>query len=148
MAIQILELNYSEKEIFLAGINQNGGRFAKLLWKELEAKREGFATLLKIKLDPAKPLNDEPSVDVDPSKLKNKVIILVDDVANTGRTLHFALKPFMGIIPKKIQVAVLLDRTHKMFPIQADFVGLALATTWQQNIEVSLKGKKYEVHLD
>lgn len=61
--------------------------------------------------------------------LKDKALIIVDDVANTGRTIFYAFKPILDVLPKKVEVAVLADRTHKSFPIRVDYVGLSLATT-------------------
>jgi pyrimidine operon attenuation protein/uracil phosphoribosyltransferase len=63
----------------------------------------------------------------------------VDDVANTGRTIFYAVQPLLGVIPRKVEVAVLVDRTHKSFPIKADYVGMSLATTMLDNIEVHIR---------
>ncbi|MBP9797345.1 MAG: phosphoribosyltransferase, partial [Chitinophagales bacterium] len=68
--------------------------------------------------------------------VQDKVIVLVDDVSNSGRTLIHAIKPFLELAPHKIQIAVLVERTHKKFPIQPDFVGLSLSTTLQEHITV------------
>ena len=70
--------------------------------------------------------------------------IIVDDVANTGRTIFYAFKPLLEVLPKKVEVAVLINREHKSFPIKVDYQGLSLATTVQENIEVNIKGKKQE----
>ncbi|HRD06713.1 MAG TPA: phosphoribosyltransferase family protein, partial [Saprospiraceae bacterium] len=73
----------------------------------------------------------------------------VDDVANTGRTIFYACKPLMDLLPSKIEVAVLVDRKHKQFPINVDYVGLSLATTLKENISVKILGvDEMEVHLD
>ncbi|MET0243089.1 MAG: phosphoribosyltransferase family protein [Flavitalea sp.] len=72
----------------------------------------------------------------------DKVIILVDDVANSGKTLLYALKPFLEFHPKKIQIVVLVGRTHKSFPIQPDYVGLSLSTTFQEHIFVEVNGER------
>ena len=71
--------------------------------------------------------------------INNKSIIVVDDVANTGRTIFYAFRVYMNALPKKIEVAVLVDRKHKMFPVKVDYVGLSLATTIQENIIASLQ---------
>ena len=106
-------------------------------------------TLCQITLNPAKPVAEEAKVSLSSSELKNKTVIIVDDVANTGRTLFYAFKPFMGILVKKMQVAVLVDRKHKSFPIQVDYVGLSLATTLNDNIDVKIIGvDELEVCLD
>lgn len=139
LAIEIVENNYNEKSISLAGINNNGYGFAKLLVKELKKLTDIHINLVQIKLNPAKPLLDEVSLSVDPQTLHSQTVIVVDDVANTGRTTFFAFKPLMEILPKKIEVAVLVDRKHKSFPIKVDYVGLSLATTLKDNIDVRLK---------
>ncbi|MFZ1579958.1 MAG: phosphoribosyltransferase family protein, partial [Saprospiraceae bacterium] len=63
---------------------------------------------------------------------------IVDDVANTGRTIFYAFKVFMDVLPKKIEIAVLVDRKHKRFPTKVDYVGLSLATTVQEHIKADL----------
>jgi pyrimidine operon attenuation protein/uracil phosphoribosyltransferase len=68
-------------------------------------------------------------------------------VANTGRTVFFALQPIIALNPKKVQVAVLVDRKHKHFPIAADYVGMSLSTTLQEHILVDLQPTKAEAYL-
>ena len=72
-------------------------------------------------------------------QVAGKVVIIVDDVANTGRTIYYAIKPLLDTLPKKVEVAVLVDRKHKSFPIQSDYVGLSLATTLKENIDVQIR---------
>ena len=142
LAYQILEHNYKEKEIILAGINNNGMHFAQLLFDKLQNLSSTKVLLTSIKLNPANPLDTEVTIDMPLKDLKNKVIIIVDDVANTGRTIFYAIKPLLEILPKKVEVAVLIDRKHKSFPILVDYVGLSLATTIQENITVKIKETK------
>jgi pyrimidine operon attenuation protein / uracil phosphoribosyltransferase len=142
LAFEILENNYKEKEIVLAGINNNGTRFAELLREQLEIFGKIKISMTQIKLSPAKPLETEVTIDRPLKELNNKVIIIVDDVANTGRTIFYAFKPLMEVLPKKIEVAVLVDRKHKSFPIKVDYVGLSLATTMEDNIDVQIRGKQ------
>jgi pyrimidine operon attenuation protein/uracil phosphoribosyltransferase len=66
----------------------------------------------------------------------------VDDVANTGKTLYYALKPIMEFAPRKVQAVVLVDRQHKLFPVSADFIGLSLSTTLHEHILVEFDEKK------
>ena len=77
-------------------------------------------------------------IDLSPEALHNQTIIVIDDVANTGRTLFYACKPFLELLPRKIEMAVLVDRKHKSFPVLVDYVGLSLATTLREHIEVDL----------
>lgn len=147
LAIEILEKNTDAKEIILAGINNKGYEFAEYIKKEMILFSEINIILTRIKLNPAAPLTQEVTVELPLAQLDKKTIIVVDDVANTGRTLFFAMKPLMGILPRKIEVAVLVDRMHKSFPIQVDYVGLSLSTTMEENIEVELVGNEWVVEL-
>jgi len=143
LAIEILENNYKEKEIILAGINNNGYSFAELLREVLEEyDPKKKVSLTRINLSPAKPLEEEVTIEKPAKELKNKAIIVVDDVANTGRTIFYAFKPLMNILPKKVEVAVMVDRTHKSFPIKVDYMGMSLATTVEEHIEVRIRGKR------
>lgn len=142
LAIQILENNLQEEEIILAGINNNGLGFAKLLHKELKKITEVTVTLTRIRLSPADPIAHEVVIEMEAEAITDKVIIIVDDVANTGRTIFYAFKPLLDILPKKVEVAVLVDRKHKSFPIEVNYLGLSLATTIQENIRVDIKGRE------
>jgi len=141
IAIEILERNYGEPEIILAGLNKNGLGFAQLLMAELQvvATEKPLLTITSIRLNPANPVEYAPVVDLPTEALRGKSIVIVDDVANTGRTIFYAVQPLLNILPKKVEVAVLVDRQHKSFPIKADYVGLSLATTLLDNIEVSIR---------
>lgn len=141
LAIEILEQNFGEKEIILAGINNNGWGFAKMLEKELIQLTDHKITLTSVNLSPANPLESEVEIGLAPKDLNKKVIIIVDDVANTGRTIFYAIKPLLEVLPKKIQVAVLVDREHKSFPIKVDYVGVSLFTTIQDDIDVQIEGR-------
>jgi len=149
LSFEILENNYNEKLIILAGINKNGMKFAKMLLKELQKISDIEFVLTNISVNPAEPLSAAIAIELAEKTLRNRTIIVIDDVANTGRTIFFALKPLMNTLPKKVEAAVLVDRTHKAFPIKVDYVGLALATTLKEHIKVNLHGKKdTSVHLD
>lgn len=149
IAIEILENNYGETELFLLGINNNGMAFAEMLTNRLKEIAQLSIHLSRIRLNPANPLSNTIELGIDVEQLNGKVVILVDDVSNTGRTLHYATKPLLATLPKKIEVAILVDRTHKMFPIHADYVGLALATTLKENIDVHIREvEEFAVYLN
>ena len=150
IAIEILEHNFEEQEIILAGLNNNGVGFAQLLLAELlPLAPEGMeVTLTRIRLNPANPVEYAPYIEMPADALRNKSIILVDDVANTGRTIFYAVQPLLAVVPRKVEVAVLVDRKHKSFPIKADYVGLSLATTLLENIDVRIREvERMEVNL-
>ena len=149
LAYEILERHYKASELMLAGINNNGFGFAELLENELKQISEIPIKLSRITLNPAKPLDGDIEIDVDADSLKKKVVIIVDDVANTGRTLFYAIEPLLKTLPKTVEMAVLVDRTHKSFPVHPDYVGLSLATTLQDNIQVKIRDTKdWAVYLD
>lgn len=139
LAIEILEHNFGEEELILAGINNNGMVFSELLLQELTKISNMPITVTRIKLNPANPLASDIILEIPPEQVKDKVLIIVDDVANTGRTIFYAIKPILEVLPKKVEVAVLIDRSHKSFPIRVDYFGLSLATTLKNNIDVQIR---------
>lgn len=138
LAIEILENHFEEKTIILAGINNNGTSFAKLLEKELKKITDIQILLYTIRINPASPLSSPIEINSPVESFKGKTIIVVDDVANTGRTIFYACKPILNVIPKKLEVAVLIDRQHKTFPIYPKYVGLSLATTLKEDIDAQI----------
>lgn len=149
LSIEILENNYSSKELVLIGLNNNGHRLAEMLHTGISQLTEIPITLAQLSINPAKPISEEMELSIPTTSLKSKTIILVDDVCNTGRSIFYACKPLMEIVPKKVEVAVMVDRKHKSFPIRVDYVGLSLATTLKENISVNLSNKNaLEVLMD
>lgn len=142
IAYEVYENNFQEHEIILAGIYDKGYLFAKLLQQELKDISPIKVTLVKVSLDKLAPLQSDIFLDCDTSLLRNKVVILLDDVLNTGRTLVYSLKPFLNVEIKKLSTAVIVDRNHKQFPISADYIGYALSTTIQEHIEVVLEDEE------
>ncbi|HWW41258.1 phosphoribosyltransferase family protein [Pedobacter sp.] len=137
IAYQILEDNLNEKEIVLAGIWDRGYKLALRL-KEVLLKISDLKVLI-LRIDLEK--NNSKlvaSTDLDESKWKNKVIILVDDVLNSGKTLAYGLGVFLNTPHKKIRTVVLVDRSHKIFPVATDFVGLQMATVLKEHVDVVL----------
>ena len=137
MAYEILENNIDEKEIILAGIRESGSVVAKVIQQMLGEISSIKTELITITLDKKAPTEVSLSRSID---LNGKVIILIDDVSNSGKTLLYALKPFIEFHPKKIQTLVLVERTHTSFPVRPDYVGLSIATTLQEHIFVEVKG--------
>jgi pyrimidine operon attenuation protein/uracil phosphoribosyltransferase len=70
--------------------------------------------------------------------LEKKVVILVDDVLSSGRNLALGSAFFINTPIKKLRTAVLINRSHKLFPIATDFVGLELSTVLKEHVEVIL----------
>lgn len=137
VAFEIFENNFNEKELVFVGIDKMGYVFAQLLLVEYKLISKQQVVLCKLYLDKYSPLQSEIRLDVDYS-LKNKVVILFDDVLNTGRTLVYSLKPFLNTEIKKLQTAVIVDRGYKSFPVSADYIGYALSTTLKEHVHVIL----------
>ena len=137
MALEIAEQNADEKELIIAGINGNGEILANKLVEELQHVVSAKLHTVSIQLNKKQPLDAKLTTSMD---VNEKVVIIVDDVSNTGKTLLYGLKPFIDNLPKKIQTAVLVERSHKLFAVQPDYVGLSIATTLQEHISVETNG--------
>lgn len=139
MAYEILENNAGEQQLILAGIRESGSVIARAIQQQLQEIAGDLlkTRLISISLDKKNPgpvtLSESLSFD-------DQVIIVIDDVANSGRTLLYAMKPFLEFRPRKIESLVLVERSHKAFPVQADYTGLSLSTTLQEHIYVEVEG--------
>lgn len=146
MAYEIYEHNFNEKTIVIAGIAGQGYVLAGLLIKEVESISPIKTILVKLTLDKSAPQQSDVTLDCNIKDLQKKCIILVDDVLNTGRTFAYGLKPFLSIEVKKIETAVLVNRSHPLFPIYPQYTGYELATTIREHVEVTL-GKDTAVYI-
>jgi pyrimidine operon attenuation protein / uracil phosphoribosyltransferase len=146
IAYEVLEHNFREKEIVFAGIDGQGYMLAKLLTTQLESISEMKTKLVKVSLDKTAPQQSEIQLDVELKELRKKCIVLVDDVLNTGKTLAYGMRPLLTIEVKKIEIAVLINRSHTTFPILPTYTGFGLSTTLTDHVEVVL-GKKGAVYL-
>ena len=140
MAYEILENNSDEQQLILAGIRESGSVIARNIQRHLQEITGGRLStrLITISLDKKKPGAVSLS---DSADFEDRVIIVIDDVANSGKTLLYAMKPFLDHHPRKIESLVLVERTHKAFPIQPDYTGLSLSTTLQEHINVEVEGE-------
>tara|TARA_B100001939_G_C16830962_1_gene568652 strand:+ start:243 stop:749 length:507 start_codon:yes stop_codon:yes gene_type:complete len=146
MAWEILEKNYQESHIVIAGISPKGSILAKRLCKHLIDISSIMVEVIEVKLDKVNPLSSPIQVSAH-SELNDKVIVLVDDVLKSGKTLMYGAQYFLNQPIKKLMTAILIDRNYKTYPIKADVVGLSLATTLQEHVTVDL-GKKEAVYLN
>ena len=154
MAHEILEKNKGTAGLALVGIQTRGVILAARLQKAIEAISKSSCPLgtLDINLyrDDLTKVSEQPiirkteiSFDLD-----NKIVVLVDDVLYTGRTIRCALDALIDFgRPKRIELAVLIDRGHRELPIRADFVGKNIPTSEKENVQVKFleKDSKDEV---
>jgi len=139
IAYQILEDNFEEESIVLVGIADRGYAFASRLQKILR-EIAGDKTVDLIKLTVKKEKRSlEASIDVPVETARDKVVVLVDDVLNSGRTLAYGLGMFLNVPLKKMRTAVLIDRSHHLFPLFSDYYGLKLSTILKEHVEVELE---------
>lgn len=153
---EILEKNSDLDEVVLIGIQTRGVFIAqrvKNILENLDSKELPLGiidiTLYRDDLTDIgpKPLVKETKI---PFDLTGKVVILIDDVLFTGRTIRAALNEIMDFgRPKRIELLVLVDRGHRELPIRADFVGKNIPTAVKERIDVQLSeiDKKDEVVL-
>ncbi|MDG1973922.1 MAG: phosphoribosyltransferase family protein [Flavobacteriaceae bacterium] len=135
IAYQILENNSEELEIFLIGIKNNGYILAELIYHQLKHISNLNITLYSIQINKKDPLKGiEHNFDL--KKMKNKSIVLIDDVLNSGRTLLYGVKFLLDIPLSNFNTAVLIDRNHKKYPIKIDFKGISLSTSIEENVSV------------
>ena len=143
IAYEIYEHNFEEDQLIVAGVVDRGYRLAERICAVLDrdstfsfAKKNLF--LIKVSLPKFTEQQAEVTIDYNHDQLANKSVVLVDDVLNTGRTLAYCVSPFLRYPIKKLETAVLVNRSHIQFPVSVSYTGYALATTLQEHIEVVL----------
>lgn len=146
ISLQIIESNVEEKEVVLAGIEQNGFLLAKELNKMITELSNLNIKLCSLKIDKKNPLNNIIT-SLSSSEYKNKSIVVVDDVLNSGSTLMYAVKHFLDTELRQLKTAVLVDRNHKKYPIKADFKGVSLSTSIQNHVQVQFDKNSIEAFL-
>jgi pyrimidine operon attenuation protein/uracil phosphoribosyltransferase len=146
IAHEIVERNGGTGEIILVGIRNRGVPLAERIAKAIESF-EGLSvpvgaldiTLYRddIQMIAPNPLVGKTEINED---ISERVVVLVDDVLFTGRTVRAALDELTDFgRPKSIQLAVLIDRGHREYPIRADFVGKNVPTSSTETVVVLLK---------
>ena len=146
IAYQIYENNIDEKSIVIVGIGNPGKIFRNLIGNSIKSICDLNLIFVSLSIKKKNLLNVVDS-DISLEEIKNKSIIIVDDVLNTGSTLIYAVSYFLKIPVKKIQTAVMVNRSHKKFPIKADFKGISLSTSVNEHISVILEGNEIGVYL-
>lgn len=137
IAFQILEDNFDEDSLVFAGIADRGFVFAERLKRKFEEISNKKVDLVKLDIN-KESSSLQGTCNVDVAVAKGRVVILIDDVLNSGRTLAYGLGLFLDIPLKKMRVAVLIDRNHRKFPLVSDFAGLKLSTILNEHVLVEL----------
>ncbi len=137
MTLELAEsLNGDTEPVVLIGIRNSGTVIAEKVAGLLRNYVSNEIKVVSLTMDKKHPvvitLDEQISLD-------NRHVVITDDVTNSGRTLLYALKPLLEYFPKSIQTLVLVERMHKLFPINPDYVGLSVATTLQEHIQVEVE---------
>jgi len=135
IAFQILEIYDGEKDLIIAGISKKGFVFAQKLAANIASVSAVTPKLCEVVINKKNP-SETPRLSLGVDELKNQTIILADDVLNTGSTLIYATKHLLETPLKELKTAVLVDRSHKKYPIKADFKGISLSTSIHETVKV------------
>ena len=147
IAYQIYETNVSEKKIIIAGIEGGGLNFARKLQAVLQDITTAEIVLCKVMMDKKNPIKSGVTMSIPESEYKNKSVVLVDDVLNSGTTLIYGVHHFLKTPLKQLKTAVLVNRNHKKYPVKADFKGISLSTSLQEHVIVEFKANNYAIYL-
>jgi pyrimidine operon attenuation protein/uracil phosphoribosyltransferase len=143
---QIYESNSNEKEVIIAGIVGNGYIFAEKIVKVLQEISTLNVTICKVHINKKKPL-ELISTSLEVGVYKNKSLVLVDDVLNSGTTLIYGVKFFLDVPLKRFKTAVLVNRNHKKYPVKADFKGVSLSTSIKEHVQVDFSENESKAYL-
>ena len=139
---EIIERNKGAKDIVLVGIKTRGEYLAKRIAKKIEQFENTKVDFFSLDITPWRDdVLENVEIDMEISiSIKDKIVIIVDDVLYSGRTCRAAME---GIIhfgrPKIIQLAILIDRGHRELPIRADYVGKNIPSSKNEIINVLLE---------
>lgn len=135
IAYQIYETFVDEEEIVIAGITKNGFIFAEKIAATLQTIAPIKVLLCEVFIDKQNP-TATITTSISSEIYKNKGLVLVDDVLNSGTTLVYGVRYFLDVPLKKFKTAVLVDRNHKKYPVKADFKGISLSTSLFEHVNV------------
>ena len=135
IAYEIYESNVNEKQVILAGINGNGYILAQRLAEQLQSISPINVVLCEVIIDKKQP-RELITTSIPVSEYQNTSLVLIDDVLHTGTTLIYGVKHFLEVPLTQFKTAVLVDRNHKRYPIKADYKGISLSTSLNENIAV------------
>ncbi|WP_029033312.1 phosphoribosyltransferase family protein [Salinimicrobium terrae] len=146
IAYQIYESNVEEEQIILAGIAKSGFKLAQKLQAELQRISDMDVLLCEVKINKKNPL--EPiTTSLSPEDYQNKALVLIDDVLNSGATLIYGVRHFLDVPLKRFKTAVLVDRSHKNYPVKADYKGISLSTSIHETVKVDFNAGAARVEL-
>ena len=147
LAHEILENTYGIPELFIGGIIGNGETFAQQITEIVRKNSTQEVTYFKIELDKDHSLDSKIQCSIDPTLFHGKLVILVDDVINSGTTMQYGVMKILEQPVRSVKTVALVDRMHRRFPIKCDFVGMTLTTTLGERVEVMPSNGSLEAFL-
>jgi pyrimidine operon attenuation protein/uracil phosphoribosyltransferase len=135
LAWELYDRHSKAEQLYVVGIQGNGYWLAQQLVGKLNAISDMKIELMELALDKSDPKPADMQIDL-PSGAH---VALVDDVLNSGRTLLWAVIKLMEFHPQQLSTTVLVDRSHKRYPVKADIKGLSLSTTLQETVKLNVE---------
>jgi pyrimidine operon attenuation protein/uracil phosphoribosyltransferase len=146
IAHEILERNAGARDLVLVGLRTRGLPLAQRLAAKISALEDLAVPIAELDVTnyrddlPQRPAREGDAHPTLPVEIVGRVVVLVDDVLFTGRTARAALDALLDCgRPRKVQLAVLVDRGHRELPIRADYVGKNVPTATGESISVRLR---------
>lgn len=135
LAWELYDRHSKAEQLYVVGIQGNGYWLAQQLVAKLNAISDMKIELMELALDKSDPKPADMQINL-PSGAH---VALVDDVLNSGRTLLWAVIKLMEFHPQQLSTTVLVDRSHKRYPVKADIKGLSLSTTLQETVKLNVE---------
>ena len=135
LAWELYDRHSKAEQLYVVGIQGNGYWLAQQLVAKLNSISDIKIELMELALDKSDPKPADMQIDL-PSGAH---VALVDDVLNSGRTLLWAVIKLMEFHPQQLSTTVLVDRSHKRYPVKADIKGLSLSTTLQETVKLNVE---------
>jgi pyrimidine operon attenuation protein/uracil phosphoribosyltransferase len=143
IAHEIIEKNKGVDELVVIGIRSRGVPLAKRIVNSIKEIEGQDVPYFSLDISPYRDDISSEEILAKPDSefdVEGKIIILVDDVLFTGRTVRAALDAIIDLgRPNKIELAVLIDRGHRELPIRADFVGKNVPTSKSERVTVNIE---------
>ena len=137
IAYEVYEANFGLEELVIVGLNNRGAslstQLAEMLTEISPIKVLSLRARMNDETDSVSLLDEDAT-----SVIKGKVVLIVDDVLYSGRTMFRAIASVMEHSPSRVQTAVLIDRGHRNIPVTHDYVGMLLATSLKQHVSVEI----------
>ena len=138
LSYQIIEKNINKKNIIIIGIRPNGKYLSERIKGYIMEYSDIQVSLYDMELDKKSFLFKKSSPELIYEHINDNIIVFIDDVMNSAGTLMYAINKILSYHPTDIQIGVLIERTHKSFPLSANFKGLELSTSEFEHVEVRL----------